>query len=296
MQNNLHIVTVATESKYYFPYLVESCKRNGKTLEVLGYGEEWKGYNFKYIKMIDYLKSLLKTDIVCFVDGYDVICTRNLKELVPTFLNIKQKTGCKVVVGFDNVDNYILKQIDTFMFGTCNNILLNSGTYIGYAGDLLNMLMSIYKISSDYNSDDQKLLTMYCNSNPKDVFIDVTNELFLTLIRRGEMSDYISIKNKKVFYNNRQPFFLHAAGGCSYLDNTIVELGYNYNYKDNIKEQLTKDYYKKFFYYVKMNIYYVLLTLFLLLILLIVLIMIFNKFFNKFFIRFYKKILHTTTL
>ena len=38
--NDLHIVTVATESKYYFPYLIESCKRHGKELEVLGYGEK----------------------------------------------------------------------------------------------------------------------------------------------------------------------------------------------------------------------------------------------------------------
>ena len=38
--DKLHIVTVATESKYYFPYLVESCKQNGKNLEVIGYGEK----------------------------------------------------------------------------------------------------------------------------------------------------------------------------------------------------------------------------------------------------------------
>jgi hypothetical protein len=52
--NNFHIVTVATESKYYFPYLLESCKNNGKELEVLGYGEKWEGLNWKFKKMIDY--------------------------------------------------------------------------------------------------------------------------------------------------------------------------------------------------------------------------------------------------
>lgn len=62
--SELHIVTVATESKYYFPYLVESCKKYGKELEVLGYGEKWKGFNWRFKLMIEYLKNYLKM-ILC---------------------------------------------------------------------------------------------------------------------------------------------------------------------------------------------------------------------------------------
>jgi hypothetical protein len=39
--DDLHIVTVVTKSNYYFPYLVESCKKNGKELTILGYNKEW---------------------------------------------------------------------------------------------------------------------------------------------------------------------------------------------------------------------------------------------------------------
>ena len=35
---SLHIVTVATDSQYYFPYLVESCEQHGLKLEILGFG------------------------------------------------------------------------------------------------------------------------------------------------------------------------------------------------------------------------------------------------------------------
>jgi len=56
--SQLHIVTVATESKYYFPYLVQSCERNGIKLKVLGYGEKWLGFNWRLRKMIEYLKTL----------------------------------------------------------------------------------------------------------------------------------------------------------------------------------------------------------------------------------------------
>ena len=41
----MHIVTVVTHSENYFPYLVESCKRNGSDLIILGYGEKWLGFN-----------------------------------------------------------------------------------------------------------------------------------------------------------------------------------------------------------------------------------------------------------
>lgn len=94
--DNLHIVTVATESQYYFPYLVESCERHGQKLEVLGFDEKWQGFNWRFKKMISYLKTLPKNDIVCFVDGYDVICCRNLKEMPNMFLEIKKKQVVKL--------------------------------------------------------------------------------------------------------------------------------------------------------------------------------------------------------
>jgi uncharacterized LabA/DUF88 family protein len=79
--SNLHLVTVATHKDGYFDYLVESCKRNGKDVKVLGYEEKWQGFNWRFTLILDYLKKLNKNDIVCVIDGYDVLCTRNLNEL-----------------------------------------------------------------------------------------------------------------------------------------------------------------------------------------------------------------------
>ena len=94
--NQYHIITVATDPKYYFPYLVESCKNLGKELKVLGMGEKWEGFNWKYKQMVEYLNQLPKTDIVCFVDGYDVVCCRNLNELPRAFLKIKKNIIAKL--------------------------------------------------------------------------------------------------------------------------------------------------------------------------------------------------------
>ena len=103
MGDNLHIVTVVTESKYYFPYLSKSCKRHGKQLKILGYGEKWKGFNWRFKLMIEYLETLKDDDIVCFIDGYDVLCTRNLNELKSVFLKLHKEKKCKIIVGYDNI-------------------------------------------------------------------------------------------------------------------------------------------------------------------------------------------------
>ena len=155
----MHIVTVVTESQYYFPYLVESCKKNGQELIVLGYGEKWLGFNWRFKKMIEFLKQLPEHDIVCVVDGYDVICTRHLNELEDEFIKIKNRTNCKFIVGHDK--SYSIHKYNWLLFGTCKNKSLNAGTYIASAGDMLTIITKIYNLNPKDNADDQVLLTKY---------------------------------------------------------------------------------------------------------------------------------------
>ena len=252
--NDVNIVTVATESQYYYPYLMDTLKKNGGTLTTLGYGEKWQGFSWRYQIMIDYLKGLSPTEIVCFVDGYDVICTRNLTELKPKFLELKRKHSCKIIVS-----NHKFKQdfpgryINSIIFGFCKNDLINAGTYIGYAKDLLTLISNIYNLSLNNNSDDdQKLMTRYCKKNSTDFYIDTKNEIFLVLESSyKDISDNISIVNGSVVYNNENPFFIHGPGS-TYLDNILMKLGYQ---NVNIKEKLYRDYYKKMCMYIHPKLY-----------------------------------------
>jgi len=230
--SKLHIVTVATESKYYFPYLQESCRRNGKELEVLGMGEKWEGFNWKFKKMIDYLEGLPQDDIVCFVDGYDVLCVRDLHELIPSFFEIEEREGCKMVVAEDKL-TWINKFAVELYFGKCKNMSINSGTYIGTAINLLKIIKKIYKINPNNDADDQFLMTTYCNYNPNDVYIDANNYFFVVLSDANSFNKnlcaYISFEhNNKITYKNKSPFFLHAPGSGN-LDDIVKKLGYDEN-------------------------------------------------------------------
>jgi hypothetical protein len=248
--NNLHIVTVATERQYYFPYLVDSCERNGKKLEILGMGEEWQGFNWRFTKMINYLKTLPQNDIVCFVDGYDVVCCRNLKELPDVFLEIKKRTGCKIVVGHEKL-SFLNGLLAYTYFGRCNNSYINAGTYIGTVNDLLEILPKIYALNPKDDADDQVLITKYCKQNSSEIYCDTKNQLFLTLVYSlREIDKFIEIdtnNNNNIIYDNNNPFFLHAAGN-GYLDNVINKLGYSTE-PNKIKNQLFYNFYKKVLLY-----------------------------------------------
>lgn len=236
--NKLHIVTVATESKFYFPYLVESCKKNGVNLTVLGYGEEWKGFNWKFKKMIDFLKTLPQDDVVCFLDGYDILCVRKLNDLVPEFLKIKKEINCKILVGSEQHFTF-LKYGTQLLYGKCENKLVNSGNYMGLAKDVLEILEDIYEKNPNNDNDDQVLLIKYCVKNPEVFYIDTESKIFLVYMSPlTDVRSVVTIKNKNVYYNGNSPFFVHTP--CGFLDKLIIDKGYDYDYKNNIQDEIYK--------------------------------------------------------
>jgi len=233
--SKLHIVTVATESKYYYPYLVESCKRNNSSLITLGFKQKWKGLSWKLTLMKEYLLSIPSDDIVCFVDGYDVVCTRDLNDMIDCFNKMINKHKCKIIVGYHYNINKFFRHIENLFYGNT----INSGTYIGKSKDILNMLTQIKEIDMDDKSEDQVLFNKYYNTNKKDIYIDSMNQLFSTLhsYKRIELDEFYRIKNNKVFLKdtNIEPFFIHAPNS-NYLDNIIIKLGYNYDYTNKVKD------------------------------------------------------------
>lgn len=241
-----HIITVTTSSELYFPYLVDSCTQHGIPLTVLGYGENWTGFCFRFDKMIEYLKNLDQNDIVCFIDGYDVICVRNLNEMTGIFLQLKRKTKCKIVIAENkiivnnlyNAYNYInVKRV----FDKCKNKLLNAGSYIGHVNDILHILEQVY--TGDNTLDDQKILVQYCKRKPNDIHIDLNNELFLTIDRPFDtIHQFLTVKDNKIYHKNNQPFFIHG-NGHTFLDSTLDLAGYkNVRVNDILSQKYRKKY------------------------------------------------------
>ena len=262
-ETKVKIVTVATDTKYYLPYLQETIYKKNNELVILGYGEKWQGFSWKYKLMIDYLKTLNEEDIVCFVDGYDVICTRDLRQFSSVFLKMCQEHKCKIIVGYERHINDIFKYVASLYFGKCKNMPLNSGTYVGYSKDLLKIVNDMYILNNPLK-DDQVLMNDYCMKNPNDIYIDKHSELFLTICdtyTNIKPNNELIIKNNTVFYNNEQPFFIHGFGN-SYMDNILMLLGYeNVNVGLDIQKGFYENMYYKVYSFCYNNFFYIILII-----------------------------------
>ena len=249
---SLHIITVANQNKYYFDYLKESIEKNNGTLTVLGFGMEWKGFVWRFKLMKDHLLKLNKNDIVCFIDGFDVVCVNNINNIITKFNDIINREKCKIITGFDNVPNKFIRLINSIYFSNkVNTKIINAGTYIGTVDDILDIFNSLNLNNLSDNMDDQVLLNNYYLTHMKDIYIDINAELFLTIgSPLTDLNKFVTIKNNTVYYNNSKPFFIHAAGS-GYLDTILKKL--NYNLKYDIAKEIKDDYFKKTLKIIKQN-------------------------------------------
>jgi hypothetical protein len=225
----MHLVTVATESKGYFPVLWQSVDRFGAKLHVLGWKQRWRGFVWRLMLLREFLEGLADDEVVCFLDAYDVVLLRDPKELEAAFLSLSAATGCRLIFGCDKPKPVVLKAASTYMFGNCQNKSINAGTYIGYVSAIRDMLESILAETSDPSADDQVQVVRFCNVFPDKIHIDCDNILFLTFIntlRPFEEDSNVKISDGQLFHNGIRPFVAHGAGQTS-MDSLVIDLGYD---------------------------------------------------------------------
>jgi hypothetical protein len=190
----IHFICVATDNKLYLPYL----KQLIPDLVILGMGMKWGGFIMKYQLIFDYLKTLNDDDIVCIIDAYDILPTKNIIYLENRFNEcIKKNPNVKMIIGCDkNDDNILFEVLGRCVFGSINNTRLNGGQYIGFVKNIKHIFNNF-----DINTfkDDQIELTKYAINNPNDIHIDITKQFF-----------NVVTKPLSQVKNNSKACFIHA--------------------------------------------------------------------------------------
>jgi len=243
---SVHVVTVANKSNGYYEILKKSCIRNGCKLTTLGFGEKWGGFVWKYTQMQKFLKTIDPTDVVIFVDGFDVIMT----EHIDVFMS-KYSEFCKsIVIGISNLNEltkFISRRVFKVVKYNGKRYYICSGLYVGNAGDLSTMfeLIDQYMGFGNYN-DDQVLLNKFLNSsNPtirrfikSKIGLDTQVTLFNNTARKSTLNSifkYTGQINLKcvstdfgpILLNqyNKTTSFVHGPGSIN-LKPYIEKLGY----------------------------------------------------------------------
>lgn len=249
----MRLVTVATQSEAYFPYLLKSCARFRAQLDVLGWGQKWRGFTWRSHLLVDYLNKLDDDEIVCVIDAYDVLLLRPLDELEQAFREFHARTRYEIVAGCETASSFTHGLHMKWLFGTCRNKYVNAGTYVGFARALRDLVAGVLRLSEgDMAADDQQLLTLYCSGTPggANMYMDCPNDFFLTLSGNSDTPTSLQVKDGQLTFGNKRPFLIHANAQVN-INDIVCQLGYRMSDREQyrLKKYILDTNHKKFFDY-----------------------------------------------
>lgn len=241
----LKVFTVVTHSDGYFKSLQESCKKNKINLDILGWGETYSGHMFKTDKTIEYLRNQDPNQIVLFVDGFDSLIVDDQSTILSKFLQTRESvlfsedfecTNRFKATIMESVYYFILKNRKKV-----NGQRINSGMFIGYSKDLLDIFNRSLEYKNDSNQhSNQRVLQDMC-----EIENNITTDKEKLIMYNLDIFDrdfQIDNNNKLVINKNIYPSVISAPGNVS-LD-SICKL-YGYQGKSD----------RSFFKYVKQNFF-----------------------------------------
>lgn len=160
----MRLVTVATESQDMFPLLKKASARLGYDLVVLGWGQTWRGFAWRWSLLKDYLHTLPPDELVVWCDAYDVLPVAPPAEVKARY----QRLGAPMVMSVEDpevspAEIYLRRR----MFGKpCrDNVFINGGLYMGTAGVLLEMVRVLQdEVGMRDTDDDQRLMNSLCRT------------------------------------------------------------------------------------------------------------------------------------
>lgn len=175
----LHIFTYGAGDISRFEYLKSSADFCNLPINYITQSS-WSGYFDKVKYMLLAIKNLPDNDIVCFVDGFDVIATGGLEEIRTKFL----QADCDLLVGGE-LNCWPGYYLDKFpkKNGPTGFKYLNSGGFIGYKFAVLEVytwksLEEIAETCKKY-SDQGYFIEYYLEHlNKKRIKLDTGCQIF----------------------------------------------------------------------------------------------------------------------
>ncbi len=190
----MKILTIATKNEGYFELLKQTAIALNYSLKVLGWEQQWKGFDWKLKLYVDELEKCNKDEPIVCVDGYDVIVTGFASEMKTKFI----QTGKRIIFSGQRYfpeQKWIRNIVDRLMSNSSEKIIgktddLNDysrpclGLFVGYAGDLRELFLKLIALEKEVNvNNDQVLLNIFYLQHPNSIDLDSKCEMFQNLWR-----------------------------------------------------------------------------------------------------------------
>ncbi|XP_072930383.1 procollagen-lysine,2-oxoglutarate 5-dioxygenase isoform X2 [Epargyreus clarus] len=238
--DELTVLTVATEDNHGFERFMRSARVYGIDVEVLGRGERWTGGDMNYAgggQKINLLKKKLdemmqkedKEKIVMFTDSYDVLFLSGAEEIVSRF----RASGARVLFSAEQFCWPDAKLAAQYPAAAAANPYLNSGGFIGYLGEL-HAIVS-HKPVSDRDDDQLYYTRVFLDPELREslhIALDHDATIFQNL--NGALSDVelrLNTTEEWPYLENvvtkQRPLVLHGNGPSkltlNYLGNYLAK-------------------------------------------------------------------------
>jgi hypothetical protein len=226
------IYTYGNEYKK-FKTLAESCDKNNVNIYMHGIGDKWIDYSNKLKNFHKFLENIEDTKIVIFVDGFDIIIFDNPENMKNKFLEFNKTLvfSAETYCWPDSeVNKYYPEKTKNERFR-----YVNSGTYMGYAKDLKEMLNTFkeknyncdtYPDKVNDKCDDQRCLTYYYLNNIDKVALDHKQKIWCVCAGTNREDFDLDINTYNNLYNkitNEKSSILHTNGWNKWYKDLYID-------------------------------------------------------------------------
>ena len=186
MMSHIHFFYYSNEENNQNERFLDSCsKQNIKPINIyqktdVPFSLHKKIYDFYQIFQSN---KYSKTDIACFTDAWDVLYLNNGKKIQNEFLKINKPVVFSSEENYYNISPNANNILENWHY---KNIFLNSGGYIGYIKDILEMLHEIINQQTILNCD-QAMFYEFFHKNPTKLSLDVNKTIFGTYYRKHNL-------------------------------------------------------------------------------------------------------------
>lgn len=227
----LKIATVATHNDGYLPALKSICNKKKCHLDIIGFGQKWKGWAWRTEQIIEYLKKCHILDIVMLIDGFDVLVLASPDEIIQKF----RKMNCNVLFSCSHMSrgqpdnnsftysNISFPSVKKY-FQSNKNYILNAGTIMGYSKHLLQLYFQLQTQQNLTKIMDDQILLNRMNLSFLKYNIDFDSNIFWIweidqikdygyMLLKNETYSHDRIKYKKgriMFNNGNTPCVVHG--------------------------------------------------------------------------------------
>lgn len=217
----LHIITVANYQAIGLERLLYTAEYFGNKITVLGMDKPYPNHFVKLKEAYDYVEFIPDTDVVLFLDAFDVIMLGNGDEILKRFLEFNMPCVFGSERHYHPKDS-VLDLIGQYPSAPTSLQYLNSGTYIGYAGFIRSMIKDVFKkhyqmpLNRFYNrlNDDQFHFHRYFARHMDKVVRDVHAKIFFPLTNIGYHEIQYDTKDKTLYFEETKtyPLVIHGNG------------------------------------------------------------------------------------